>query len=919
MNVRSYKQLSHSNTFTSFTIFTNGGNPPFAQSLCKYLLVLLGILFSCASYASPLVTGNTISWPDDGWYQVQASDTFLNVCEGGRSCEVAPGRYIVINHSSGERWNEINVDAAGSNTNGTAIESPEVNGSTISWPDNGWYQVQSASSFQTVCEGGNSCSPGPGGYIVINHTSGERWENINIGGVSVDTPQPNGNTSNNGLTIDGDRISWPDDGWYQVQNSNDFSTICEGGRSCEVPAGTYVVINHSSGQRFNDVVIGAGTAAGSNPPEATGNAPFVNGTTLILPSTGWYQVQRQSDYQTVCEGSVSCRLVPGTDYVAINHSTGERFPDLRVADSVNTSDSSDPYFDSYEFNQQATAGEIFNFAVNATDADGTAPVITVISLPEGATLNTTGPGSAIVSWTPTSEQTGLHYIELEAIDAAGSGSGSAYSDILFAEVWVRSNCSTDPGANVVLLGCIDELNTGFSVAADPAQYSDYELEAQSVGDINGDGRDDLALFTPGTLAATDNDSQRRPVAAHIIFGGNPAVTQIDQLEQIVTQGLGLRIEQQPGSNNRATGIAAAGDFNNDGIDDFLIDANGSTFLIFGRRSFAGNRLVFDALAPGEFVEILDTSNDYDFVYQNANTSRIHSPGDFNGDGQTDLAHVGRVPGQDDTYAVSVILGGLSGDVPRVSLQDLSAENVFRITSRSLYLPLTNAGKFGDFNGDGIDDLLLHNSSEREITLILGRASARGNLDIDELQTGTYQRFLLTQNSGFFELPSGGGDFNGDGLSDFAFINDSYENPSVIVVPGSTNTSQNLVDLSNPASFGGWVFSSTELRNGFADELSFSRDLNGDGFSDLLIGLDIFGANSANNYSVYQINGSATPANLTNASLAEVASRVVQIETGFFGGSYDVRSVPDISGDEVSDLLFISRTFESRPFNFVFGN
>ena len=47
--------------------------------------------------------------------------------------------------------------------------------------------------------------------------------------------------------VTGNLIDWPDDGWYQVQRADNFSTVCEGGSFCEVTAGTYIVINHTTG------------------------------------------------------------------------------------------------------------------------------------------------------------------------------------------------------------------------------------------------------------------------------------------------------------------------------------------------------------------------------------------------------------------------------------------------------------------------------------------------------------------------------------------------------------------------------------------------------------------------------------------------------------------------------------------------
>jgi len=48
--------------------------------------------------------------------------------------------------------------------------APTVSQNTIVWPDNGWYKVQSASNYQSLCEGGNSCTVRNGTYTIINHS-----------------------------------------------------------------------------------------------------------------------------------------------------------------------------------------------------------------------------------------------------------------------------------------------------------------------------------------------------------------------------------------------------------------------------------------------------------------------------------------------------------------------------------------------------------------------------------------------------------------------------------------------------------------------------------------------------------------------------------------------------------------------------
>ncbi|ASJ73688.1 fibronectin type III domain-containing protein [Granulosicoccus antarcticus] len=70
--------------------------------------------------------------------------------------------------------------------------------------------------------------------------------------------------SSAGILVDGLDISWPDNGWYQVQSATDYTAFCEGGRSCRVTPGVYNVINLTSGERFEGVVVAASEKRGSS-------------------------------------------------------------------------------------------------------------------------------------------------------------------------------------------------------------------------------------------------------------------------------------------------------------------------------------------------------------------------------------------------------------------------------------------------------------------------------------------------------------------------------------------------------------------------------------------------------------------------------------------------------------------------------
>jgi|GEM_PF-2116359 len=237
--------------------------PAFSGNFVKTLVASLALLFvSSAAVAMPTVNGTTISWPDDGaWYQVQDAITYQSICNGGTSCEVNPGTYVVINHSSGERFDNIEVGLGSSNT-GTPFN---LTNGTFTWPDDSWYQVQRSDTYESVCNGNAACTVTAGNYIVINHSTGTRFDNVEVGEANgmVEPNMPalaSGDPRTSSWSIEGNTIVFHTDGWYQVQDDftyhSSFETICNGQSSCEVDTGAYQIINHTTGDIWQGVVVG---------------------------------------------------------------------------------------------------------------------------------------------------------------------------------------------------------------------------------------------------------------------------------------------------------------------------------------------------------------------------------------------------------------------------------------------------------------------------------------------------------------------------------------------------------------------------------------------------------------------------------------------------------------------------------------
>jgi len=159
--------------------------------------------------SQPYVLNDAIHLPaavdSTRWWQILLARDWSSKCEtdnaaattvpaqfnadGSAVCQVGPGRYSVIDHGGGHRWDNLIVPVSidtGSTTNviqsgsfGNSLEFNAITG-VLSWDQPGWYQVQTFPELDNVCQSFDQCDIEAGTYNIINHTSGERWEHIVI-------------------------------------------------------------------------------------------------------------------------------------------------------------------------------------------------------------------------------------------------------------------------------------------------------------------------------------------------------------------------------------------------------------------------------------------------------------------------------------------------------------------------------------------------------------------------------------------------------------------------------------------------------------------------------------------------------------------------------------------------------------------
>lgn len=326
------------------------------------------------------------------------------------------------------------------------------------------------------------------------------------------------------------------------------------------------------------------------------------------------------------------------------------------------------------------------------------------------------------------------------------------------------NSTLDPSAGFKIYGATagDSIGTSINFA----------------GDVNNDDISDIII---GTYAYSPT-GRTSAGATYVIYGqkGGPTAD-IDLLSLNISKG--FRITGAATNDNSGKYVSAAGDFNNDGIDDFL---TGAIFGVPNGRSQAGILYVFYGKTGGYSAHI-DLATDFTssmgfMIYGGSQTGWLgsaHAPiGDFNGDGISDIvlaAYNSAYNGINGVGQVYVLYGKTGGYQATLDLiSGLDSSQGFTISGT---VNNERCGVFlssaGDFNKDGLDDIIF--------TCINGGPASGGIVHLVYGQKGGISSTIdlsagLTAKQGFsvYHNTSGSqlgrslsiaGDFDNDGAID----------------------------------------------------------------------------------------------------------------------------------------------------------
>jgi hypothetical protein len=451
-----------------------------------------------------------------------------------------------------------------------------------------------------------------------------------------------------------------------------------------------------------------------------------------------------------------------------------------------------------------------------------------------------------------------------SVSWAGDVNGDGYSDVIVGAPYY-DNGQTDEGAAFVYHGTARGLSTSASITIESNQAG--ALLGRSVsgaGDLNADGYADVIV---GSIFY--NNGQTNEGAAFVHHGSASGVSTIAS----------VTLESNQADAQLGYSVSAAGDVNGDGYSDIIVGApyyddgqtnEGAAFIYHGSASGVSTTasVTFESNQVGAYLGY-----------------SVSGAGDVNGDGYSDVI-VGASyydNGQTNEGAAFVYHGSASG-----------ASNSFYATlesnQESAYMGISVSGA-GDVNGDGYSDVIVgayyyHNGQYHEGAAFVYHGSASG--------VSTIASASLESNQAYAQLGysvSGAGDVNGDGYGDIIVGAFSYDNGL---------TDEGAAFIYNGSASGLSTTASDTIESNQADaalgiSVSGAGDVNGDGYSDVIVGASNFKKGQTDEGVAFVYHGSASGASTTVSATLE--SNQLSAKMGF-----SVSWAGDVNGDGYGDII-----------------
>lgn len=368
----------------------------------------------------------------------------------------------------------------------------------------------------------------------------------------------------------------------------------------------------------------------------------------------------------------------------------------------------------------------------------------------------------------------------QSVSLAGDVDNDGYPDFIIGAP--RDNPNNASGRAVIFSG-----QTGDTLhALGPGAVSDlFGVSVSSAGDVNNDGFGDVIV------GALWNDAAGDKTGRAYVFSGQTG----DVLFTFTGESEGDRLGRS---------VSSAGDVNNDGYDDVIVGSPGYD----GSGNDIGRAYVFSGQS-GDTLYVFSGEDNSDIF-----GSSVSSAGDVNNDGFDDVivgAPLNDAAGVDAGRAY--VYSGINGEL----LYVFSGASSGYFFGRSV-------SSAGDVNNDSFDDLVIGADSSFSIAALVGIGMAY-------VFSGQNGDTLHVFKGNFAEIfgysVSSAGDYDNDGYDDI-----------IVGAPGSYDQ---VTQIGRAYVYSGqtgatlFIASGEKSSDRFGYSVSSVGDINGDGFSDLIVG------------------------------------------------------------------------------------
>lgn len=455
-------------------------------------------------------------------------------------------------------------------------------------------------------------------------------------------------------------------------------------------------------------------------------------------------------------------------------------------------------------------------------------------------------------------------------------------------------------------------DVGFQVNGLGASHF-FGWSAASIGDYNGDGIDDFVLSARGVGGNAG--------AAYVVFGQSGGFASGIDLSTL--DGTNGFIIQGQAGHFLGWSVAGGGDVNGDGRDDLIVAAvggapngtfSGYSYVLYGGATPSGGQFTLADFDGTDGFRLVGAQ------VQSFGSWAVDIGGDFNGDGYDDLVVTGYAADFNGTNsgAAWVVYGRGSNFPADINLSDLNGSNGFRVIGAAANENLGfDVSMVGDVNGDGYDDLLIGAPGPNAAYVIFGTGAAMG-ASIGVTGLNGSNGFALVGGATFDRLGSSvtaAGDINGDGYADIvvgAYASDLNASGAgdTYVVFGKASGFAASINISTLDGTNGFRIGGVAANDSSGRELQYVGDINGDGYSDLIIGASRADPNGTDSGTSYVIFGKASGfgAVLNLASLDGTNGFRLTGQAANDRSGLALATLGDINGDGLDDF------FVGAPYN-----